>query len=219
MGQDLQKLQLAWRNFSLDRGKARRDLQDEVDTRNEKIAELQDEVRELERNFEEEWKNKKVERREELDNAVKAELRSGRSAQSILRELGSNNTVWIYNLASEVKEEPASGVENNQSTHEPVADSSGVLEGVSWVHHDHTGVHRWLLSDDYKYIKRYGAEGSEFEGEWFVCDRNYVFMAGNRQLFDSSSKPEMGKRVAMLEKLLMGTYTGKIKLADNPWIS
>jgi hypothetical protein len=218
MGQDLQKLQYAWRNFAVDRGKARRELQEEVDVLQEEINERRDKVISLERDFDDEWKTKKAERREELDEAVKAELRSGRSAQSILRELGSNNTVWIYGLAAEVKEEPASGVETSRTNgHEPIADS--VLDGVSWLHHDHTGVHRWLLSEDFNYIKRYGAEGTEFEGEWFVCNRDYVFMAGNKALYDSTSRPDMGKRVAMLEKLLQGTYTGKIKLAENPWIS
>ena len=216
MAQDLQRLQYAWRNFAVDRGKARRELQEEVDSRQEQINRLRDEILTLERDFDDEWKTKKTERREALDEAVKAELRQGRSAQSILRELGSNNTVWIYGLAAEVKEEPIGGASNEPNV-EAIADST--LDGVAWLHHDHTGVHRWLLSEDGRYIKRYGAEGSDFENEWFVSDREYNFVAGNRPLYDSTSRSEMGKRVAMLEKLLQGTYTGKIKLAENRWIS
>jgi hypothetical protein len=143
-------------------------------------------------------------------------LRTGRSAQSILRELNSQNTVWMYSLAAEVKEEGPGGLEGTPDF-EAVPDE--LLEGVEWVHHDHTGVHRWLLSKDMRYIKRYGAEGSEFENEWFVCNRDYNFVAGNKALFDATSKSEMGKRVAMLEKLLTGTYSGKIKLGENRWVA
>lgn len=210
----LQTLQFKWRNFAIDRGKARREVQAEVDVKQEQINALREEILSLEQTFEEKWKNRKTELRSALDEAVKAELRKGRSAQAVLRELGSQNTVWMYGLAAEVKEE---GGQEALPDFQPVPDEE--IEGVQWLHHDHTGVHRWLLSADGKYIKRYGAEGSEFDGQSFICNRDYAFVAGSKQLYEATSKAEMGKRVAMLEKLLSGTYAGKIKLGDNRWVA
>lgn len=212
----LQTLQFQWRNFSVDRGKARREVQAEVDVRQEQINRLREEILTLEQNFEEAWKNKKTELRAALDEGVKEELRKNRSAQSILRELNSQNTVWMYGLAAEVKEEGPGGLEGSPEF-QAVPDE--LLDGVKWLHHDHTGVHRWLLSEDMRYIKRYGAEGSEFESEWFVCNRDYNFVAGSKELFEATAKSEIGKRVAMLEKLLTGTYAGKIKLQENRWVA
>jgi hypothetical protein len=210
----LQTLQFQWRNFAIDRGKARREVQADVDIKQEQMNALREEILALEQNFEEKWKNRKTELRSALDEAVKAELRSGRSAQSVLRELGSQNTVWMYGLAAEVKEE---GGQPAAPDFQPVPDAE--IEGVEWLHHDHTGVHRWLLSADGKYIKRYGAEGSDFDGQSFVCNRDYAFVAGSKPLYEATAKAEMGKRVAMLEKLLSGTYAGKIKLGDNRWVA
>lgn len=210
----LQSLQFQWRNFAIDRGKARREVQAEVDVKQEQMNALREEILSLEQTFEEKWKNRKTELRSALDEAVKTELRKGRSAQSILRELGSQNTVWIYGLAAEVKEE---GGQEALPDFQPIPDEE--IEGVEWLHHDHTGVHRWLLSADGKYIKRYGAEGSEFDGQSFICNRDYAFVAGSKPLYDATAKAEMGKRVAMLEKLLTGTYAGKIKLGDNRWVA
>jgi hypothetical protein len=207
-------LQFQWRNFAIDRGKARREVQAEVDVKQEQMNALREEILSLEQTFEENWKNRKTELRANLDEAVKAELRKGRSAQSILRELGSQNTVWMYGLAAEVKEE---GGQEVMPDFQPVPDEE--IDGVQWLHHDHTGVHRWLLSADGKYIKRYGAEGSEYDGQSFVCNRDYAFVAGSKPLFEATSKSEMGKRVAMLEKLLSGTYGGKIKLGENRWVA
>lgn len=214
---ELQTLQYQWRNYAIDRGKARREIQAEVDVKQEQINALRDEIQTLEQNFEEHWKNRKIELRTQLDEAVKAELRKGkRSAQALLRELGSQNTVWMYGLAAEVKEE---GPADQPKLPDIEAVPDEEIEGVEWLHHDHTGVHRWLLSADGKYIKRYGAEGSEFDGQSFVCNRDYAFVAGSKPLYDATSKSEMGKRVAMLEKLLSGTYSGKIKLGDNRWVA
>ncbi len=214
---DLQKLQYNWRNFAVDRGRARRELQDEVDVLQAEIAERRDRIMFLEQDFEDTWKQKKLDTRAALDEAVKAALRTGRTAQSILKELGSSNTVWIYGLAAEVREEPLEDLGEKKAVLEIESVPDADLEGVAWLHHDHTGVHRWLLSEDGRYIKRYGAEDSPYEDEWFVANRDYSFVAGNKQLYDATTRPEMGKRIAMLEKLLQGTYTGKIKLADNPW--
>lgn len=212
---ELQTLQYQWRNFAIDRGKARREVQAEVDVKQEQINTLRDEILNLEQGFEEKWKNRKVELRSQLDEAVKAELRKGRPAQSILRELNSQNTVWMYGLAAEVKEEGT--IPSLAPEFQAVPDAE--IEGVEWLHHDHTGVHRWLISADGRYIKRYGAEGSEFDGQVFVCNRDYAFVAGSKDLFEATSKSEIGKRVSMLEKLLAGTYAGKIKLGENRWVA
>lgn len=214
---DIQALQYKWRNFSVDRGKARREVQAEVDLWQEQINQLREQITAKEQEFDDYWKNRKVQIRTELDEAVKDELRAGKSAQAILRELGSQNTVWIYGLAAEVKEEGPEAIRTTPGI-ESVPDQ--VLEGVQWLHHDHTGVHRWLLSTDRRYIKRYGADETDYADQWFVANRdNYSFVAGNKALYDATSKSEMGKRIAMLEKLLEGNYPGKLKLAENRWVA
>lgn len=215
---DLQQLQYNWRNFAVERGRARRELQDEVDVLQAEIAERRDKIMFKEQDFEDTWKQKKLDTRAALDDAVKAALRTGRTAQSILKELGSSNTVWIYGLAAEVREEPVPiGSPDTPLTPETESVADPELAGVSWLHHDHTGVHRWLLSEDGRYIKRYGAEGSAHEGQWFVANRDYSFVAGSKALYDATTRVEMGKRIAMLEKLLQGSYTGRIKLEANRW--
>jgi hypothetical protein len=87
------------------------------------------------------------------------------------------------------------------------------------VHHDHTGVHGWLVSEDGNYVKRYGVEDTPFEDQWFVSDKDHNFVAGDRELFDKTPKAEFIQRLTMLSDLLQGTYTGKIKLALNKYRS
>jgi hypothetical protein len=212
----------------------------EVEARRTRINELQSEILEMEKSFDAQWKARKIERREALDEAVIAELMKQRSAQSVLHELGSNNTVWIYKLRDIALErlgqpkkpkEPQGAQSEQIATVHPITASMPVfqqapssepdanLEGVSWLHHDHTGVHGWLVSTDGSYVKRYGMEGTPFEDRWFVADRDHNFVAGDRGLFDKTPETEFIQRVTMLTDLMAGRYTGKIRLAQNKYRS
>lgn len=228
---DIQALHHQWRNLAADKARAQRKVRQQVEENLAEAQRLKDEAVDLERQFETDWTEKKKKLKHDHDEAVKAELRKGRSAQSILRELGSKNTVWIYSLAKEVKSEGKAGpkldgpeqsqpeaVDNTNETAEEVHPEVEV-DGPEWLHNDHKGVHGWLVSADRYYIKKYGQPGSPFEGEFFICDAEYNFQTGSKELFDSVPQSEIQKRVQMLTKLLDGEYKGKIVLAPNPWRS
>jgi hypothetical protein len=236
---DIATLQYNWRNFSADRGKAKRDLVLEEERIEDEIREMREGLIEKKRQFEEDWKQKKVELKAALDEAVKSEIRKGRSAQEILRELGSNNTVWIYKLRAEVMAEEGNGPailkpvsapkpvestppqqdsEQGEAVPEPEPDST--IEGIKWLHHDHEGVHRWLISEDYRYVKKHGVEGTPHEGKWFMVDVEGHFVAGDKALFESTPKREFSQRVQMLKDLLAGEFPfQKLKLSPNRWTS
>lgn len=230
MSTDMHQLQSQWRNFSADKARARRAVNEKIEELQVRAQKLQEEARALESDFESEYADKKVRLRAALDESVKRELRKGISAQKVLRELNSSNTVWIYKLAKEVKaERPEERAQAQAAAEADVAKEApapaepstadGQIEGVTWCHHDHEGVHRWLVSDDEgrNYIKKYGVEGTPFEGEWFVCDRDHNFVFGSKPLFEATPKREITSRTNMLIELLEGNYKGRIKLSPNPW--
>lgn len=209
---NLKELQTTWRSFTRDRQNARVPVVERLNQITEQQAALVQEKADLQAAFEETWREEKLKRKQELDDAVRAELRSGRSAQEILRELGSNNTVWIYDLRKEVMD-AFGNVEQELS--KPQADAR--IDGIRWQHHDHTGVRGYLLDVGRSYIKVYDTSQGRGEAEYFVCDRDHNFVLGSKQLFERTKPAEVDKRANMLEKLLEGTYHGKLVLEDNPY--
>lgn len=231
---DIHSLQYEWRNFSANRGKAHRAVSDQADQLRAQALELEEKARRIEREHTEEWKVKKVQLKEAFDEAVKDELRTGRSAQEVLRELGSNNTVWIYKLRAEVMAELESSgkkastpalkiVPNHEDEDTPSEEIESLpdpdIEGVEWQHHDHEGVHRWLISKDRQYIKRYGVEGTPYEGKYFIADTDNNFVSGDKKLYENTPKSDLLTRANMLIDLLEGNFQGRIKLSPNKWKS
>lgn len=237
---DMYELQRRWRAFSADRAKAKRQLQELDDADKAEIARLQEQIINRNSEFDDQWRNAKADLQRRRDEAVMAELAiPGRSAQGILKDLGSNNTVWIYDLRAKVMAAtPIAAPENvNTRTHvageahpmtapmkfieqETIEEPAVDLSGVQWDYMRHPGVVGWLLSHDHALVKRYGAEKTEFEDQWFVADRaTKTFLAGSRELFDATPKGEITRRTKMLESMLEGTYTGPVREADNPYTS
>lgn len=221
------RLQQQWRGFAAERSRAKHKVQEKVEANNAEIMRLRDENARITLEFDEHWKNRKQEIQEARDVAVMEELATGRSAQSILKELGSNNTVWIYDLRAKVQAAgglPAA-VNANSPSQSPnflqavpdLEPESTVLPDVTWLHHGHQGVVGWLVSSNHSYIKKYGAEGTEFEGHWFVCDRDRTFIGGNRELFEATPKAEVTRKYKLLLSLLDESYAGKVKIVDNPY--
>lgn len=215
-----------WRGFTAERGRAKRAVAEKIEENNARIAELREENIRLETEFDNEWKNKKEQLKVARDEAVMDLLASGRSAQSILRELGSNNTVWIYDLRDKVMTAKGIPVPSNVNTlthakpaEEPESAPIQILPDVKWLHHNHQGVVGWLVSEDQNYVKRWGQNGTDFEGQWFICDRQHNFIAGNLELFGVTPRTEVTKRTKLLLSLLDGSYEGKIREADNPFTS
>lgn len=91
-----------WRGFTAEKSKARRVVQEQIDAKNEAINQLREEIVLLDTQFVDEWRHKKEALQRERDEAVMEALATGLSAQRILRELNSNNTVWIYGLRGQV---------------------------------------------------------------------------------------------------------------------
>lgn len=207
-------LQDQWRNFTADRQKDKLEVLRRVDEINDQIAALTAEKSEIQAAHVKKWKHEKDKRKQALDNAAKAELAAGKNGQDILREMGSNNSVWIYKLRQEVIDEYGNVRHTAKgSASEPQPDLS--IEGIMWEHHDHQGVHGVLVDTERNYIKRYGAEGTEFEGEFFVADMANNYVMGNKKLFEATPTADLTKRVVMLTQLLDGTYEGPMKISPN----
>jgi len=229
------ELQRRWRAFSADRAKAKRDIQAMDDRDNAEIARLREAIIKRNSEFDDKWRQDKIDLQKARDEAVMQAMSGpeGRSAQSILRDLGSNNTVWIYELRGRLQAVGALPEQVNVNTFTPtvvqqqqVQQQAAQLEeaaapaDVKWDYHRHQGVVGWLLSEDRTLVKKYGAEGSEFEGQWFTAEREpREYVAGSQELYDATPKAEITRKANLLEALLDETYTGRVKLVDNPYTS
>jgi len=230
---DMIELQRRWRAFSADRAKAKHHIQELDAADNEEIARLREQIIKRNVTFTETWRTAKADLQQKRDEAVMAEMAgpNGRSAQSILQELGSNNTVWIYELRSRVQAMGALPEQGNVNTYTPSENLHSVPDlpepeatlsvpaETRWRYHNHVGVVGWLISEDGTLIKKYGAAQTDFEGEWFICDQERNFIDGSRELFESTPKGEITRKVKLLNSLLDETYTGKIKEVDNQYVA
>lgn len=228
---DIVRLHSQWRGFTAERSKAQKEVNEQNEKDQAEIRRLQDQINERNDNFEAVWKGKKQRLQKARDIAVMQELAEGTPAQTILKAIESNNTVWIYGLRRDVMANapiPAAPNINTRSESgttafaiepqsEPAQGTTLVLAPPKWLYHNHVGVHTWLLSEDHTQVKKYGAEGTDFEGEWFICSRKGEFLEGNEELFESTPKGEITRRSNMLEQLLEGTYTKAIKERENPY--
>ena len=224
------ELQKRWRAFSADRAKAKRDIQALDDKDNAEIARLREGIIRRNAEFDEKWRKDKIDLQLARDEAVMQAMSGpmGRPAQAILRELGSNNTVWIYELRARLQALGALPEQGNVNSYTPPDERKEVEtfepaprlpEGLEWEHHNHQGVIGWLISKDRTLIKKYGLPGTEFEDEWFIADREHNFHSGSEELFEATPKGEVTRKIKMLESLLDETYTGRIKEVDNPYTS
>ena len=230
------ELQRRWRAFSADRAKAKRDIQAMDDRDNAEIARLREAIITRNSEFDDKWRQDKIDLQKARDEAVMQAMSGpeGRSAQSILRDLGSNNTVWIYELRGRLQALGVLPEQVNVNTFIPQAErqqqqvqqqAAQLEEAVAptvtdllLLHHNHQGVVGWLLSEDRTLVKKHGAEGSDFEGQWFIAEReSKEFVAGSQELFEATPKGEITRKANLLESLLDETYTGRVKLVDNPY--
>lgn len=227
-----------WRGFAADRAKARAEVDRQIEENNAEIERLRLENIDLNTSFAEKWSKEKKELQEARDKAVMDAMASeekgglGWSGQEVLRQLGSRNTVWIYDLRKRLAAEgrlPESVNENSSvellksAANRKAAASAppSFLETTHWLSSGHQGVVGWLISTDYRYIKMYATSG-KYEGEWFVCSDNGLtdieFVAGNKDLFEATKRSEIVRRTNLLKSILDDTYGGQIKEVDNPYI-
>ena len=231
---DIVRLHNQWRGFTTERSRAQKEINEKNERDLAEIQRLQEGITERNRTFDDVWRGKKQRLQKQRDEAVMQEMANGTPAQTILKEIQSNNTVWIYGLRRQLLAETPIPVAPNINTRNErgttafaISDDSKqaesetgntlVLAPTKWLHHNHVGVHGWLLSEDYTEVKKYGAEGTDFEGEWFIASRDGQFIAGNEELFDSTPKGEITRRTNMLQQLLDGTYEKAIKERENKY--
>lgn len=232
---DIVRLHNQWRGFTTERSRAQKEVNEKNEADLAEIARIQDRIAERNITFENVWKGKKARLQKQRDEAVMQEMANGTPAQTILKEIQSNNTVWIYGLRRKLLAETPLPPQPNINTRNEHGTTAFAISGDStesepegntttltltqphWKHHDHVGVHGWLLSEDYTQVKKYGAEGTDFEGEWFIASRDGEFVAGNEDLFHATPKGEITRRTNMLQQLLDGTYERAVRLKENPY--
>lgn len=224
-----------WRGFTAERAKARQAVDQKIEANNAEIERLRQENVDLDTQFTNHWAKTKKELQEARDRAVMDIMAGpdGKSGQWVLRELGSRNTVWIYDLRKRLAAEGRlvdplnenSSVERLRMSARPKEAAAPAapaepdfLKDITWLSHGHQGVVGWLISTDYRYIKMYATDGV-LEGEWFVCeDKSYTFVAGNEDLFKDTKRSEIVRKTNLLKSILDDTYGGTIKEVDNPYI-
>lgn len=232
---DIVRLHNQWRGFTTERSRAQKEVNEKNEADLAEIARIQDRIEERKATFESVWKGKKQRLQKQRDEAVMQEMANGTPAQTILKEIQSNNTVWIYGLRRQLLAETPLPSQPNINTRNEHGTTAIAISGDStaaepetgntltlapqrkWLYHNHVGVHGWLLSEDYTEVKKYGAEGTDYEGEWFIATRDGAFIEGNEELFDATPKGEITRRTNMLQQLLDGTYAKTIKEAVNSY--
>lgn len=200
-----------WKTFFRDKEQAEEDLTEEFKKRQAELDRMQKaltkEKNKAFKEFRDEWAKKKEEVQHARDEEIINRLMQGDSQASLMKELGTSNTILFSNLAKVARERQAAGVRP-----EPAA---------PWLWHSHSGVHGWLLSQDGTRFKMYDPafdpEDDEGEPEYFIGDINGGYVSGSKELYLRTSPLTIAKRLDMLRQLVEGTYEGKIVEQANPY--
>jgi hypothetical protein len=205
-----------WRGFAADRARARKDIDDELAENNARIEELR--LRNVEINttvaseFMAEWKRKKLELQEARDQAVMEEMAKGRSAQAILRELGSQNTVWIYKLRANLVAEgrlpetqnensaPVSKARLNAKQHLDDQMDASEYEHIQWFAGTGPDLTGWYISEDEQFVKH-----QRRGGRWFIAGPQNEFLKGDKGFYDLIGEDAIADHVDKLLDLLDGS--------------
>lgn len=194
-----------WRGFAADRAKARREADNKIESNNLEIERLRAESIAINTTFAEKWAKTKKELSEARDRAVMDQMASeesggkGLSGQAVLRELGSRNTVWIYDLRKRLAAEgrlPESVNENSSvdllkqaKKREPV----DPFAKVKWLRPEGIEFAGWSISDDFTLVKR-----ERRGGVWFICGPENDFLAGDKSFYESTGQDLITKQADLL---------------------
>lgn len=211
---NLQEVNRQLSNFTAIRAQARTEVDTEAGKLREQARSLSEQAQALVTAFETEWAEKKEKLKAERDYLAKLELAGGKPVQTLLRELNSNNRSHFYALRAEVAAGDYTPANESVLTEE----TKELDENAAWQYHDHSGVHRYLLSADRTLVKMWGAPGTGHEEEFIITDREGVLKGGSLELYQTQAKTNIKKRADMLEELLTGTYTKRVNVAElNQW--
>jgi hypothetical protein len=160
--------------------------------------------------FDVQWSEKKRALKATVENALMAEISSGKSIPTIMQEYNMRNPVWLYQLKDKL-------------SHHQQSEASK-LSSVTWEWSDFTGTHRYALakgeSGEWEYVKMSGALGTDLEGASCVWEiATGELLSGSQDVFNSDSASGRKKRQVTLAAVLDETYTGAIKESPNPYYS
>lgn len=209
----IQTLQQEWKNFFRAKEQAEKDGENEFKRRQDEINEAQKKLtaerKQWIKDFRDEWNEKKRQIQHDRDEAIIERLMQGDSQASIMKELGTSNTVLLSELAQVARERQNQGIK--------VASQPA----DRWLWHSHTGVHGWLLSQDGTRFKMYDPAFDPEDGgepEYFIGDAETLsYVGGSKELYLRTAPRELMMRSEMLKELLAGTYSGKVVEAKNPY--
>jgi len=198
-----------WRGFAADRAKARKLVDEEIEANNAEIERLRLKNIDLNTQFAEKWSKEKKELQEARDRAVMDAMATeesgglGWSGQRVLRELGSRNTVWIYDLRKRLAAEgrlPESVNENSPvevlkaaGKRKAAAASEELYGHVNWLRDSDPELAGWYISDDMTLVKR-----ERRGGVYFICGPHNEFLDGDKSYYDSTDSDLITKQADLL---------------------
>jgi hypothetical protein len=198
-----------WWGFAGDRAKARKQVDEQIEANNAEIERLRQANIDLNTEFTEKWAKEKKELQEARDKAVMDAMATeesggkGWSGQRVLRELGSRNTVWIYDLRKRLAAEgrlPETVNENSPvellksaSNRKAAAPSEDPYGRVNWLRDSDPDLAGWYISDDMTLVKR-----ERRGGVYFICGPHNEFLYGDRSYYDSTDSDLITKQADLL---------------------
>lgn len=144
--------------------------------------------------------------RKELDNEFLAEVHAssqrGMSVNDMVMECGAPHGAPFY-----------AALKSTRATVDgtPLVEQTP-KEDIKWEGSTHRGVHRIFISEDGRFV-RYHAVDLDSPSHVVLTSSDYNYYAGDRELaerFDAT-------RVDMLRSILDGTYSGPVRVGDNPY--
>ena len=121
----------------------------------------------------------------------------------MLRELGSRNTVWVYDLRKELAAEGRLPETVNENSPVEVLRAAGKRRTqaepeqpyghVKWLRDSDPELAGWYISDDMTLVKR-----ERRGGVYFICGPHNEFLYGDRSYYDSTDSDLITKQADLL---------------------
>lgn len=200
-------IQAEWRGFAAKRGLAMKALNELKERNNAEIERLRTEMNEAEAEFQETWRQNKANLAIERDEIVAEALLSGRSALSILNEMGSQNTVWIYKLRNELITAGKLIEANVDNSFTADADKLRLerdpseYDQVKWLSGPGAQLTGWYISEDLQLVKR------ERRERWFIAGPENEFLKGDRGFYTLTGDKTISERADMLMDAIEAAQT------------
>lgn len=209
----LKEIQDQWRGFAAVAAKLRQKAAEETAEIDEQIAALIKRKREIKLSTEKEVserKNQIKEAREQAALEAMADEESGGlgwSGQEVLRQLGSMNTVWVYDLRRQLVAEGRikgeslnensdisdlkAAREKQRAKNDPMDASE--YDHVNWIAGQGPDLLTWYISGDMQLVKRAGRGG-----KWFIAGPGNELLKGDKSFYDLTGQEEIADKANQL---------------------